>query len=483
MQVAQKLYEAGHISYMRTDSTNLSKQSLGAIADVVKKKYGAEFLESREYKTKSKNAQEAHEAIRPTHVEKQNAGNNEEQKRLYNLIWERTISSQMSDAKLLKTRIVANVKGDTIPDFSVTGSQVLFPGWLSVDTGARGEDVELPALKNGDPLTLVELIDTEKQTEPPNRYSEAGLVKELEARGIGRPSTYAAIISTLEIRGYIEKINRSLKPTDTGEVVSTFLEQNFMEYISDTFTAEMENELDDIASGDREYVKTLKDFYGPFKKDVKEKEKLDKATTLEVADDKFKCPICGSGMIVKLGRGGKFLSCNRYPDCDGALMIDGTEIKKDEPIGIDPETGLPIFVLIGRFGPYVQLGNKPEKVVKGKKDPNAPKAPRRKKGDPKPEKVVPLKPKMASIPKTVDPSTVTVEMALTYLSLPRTLGSHPDSGKDVTANNGRFGPYVAHDGNFRSIKAPLDVYTITLAQALELLAQEKKPRGFQKKAK
>ncbi len=483
MQVAQKLYEAGHISYMRTDSTNLSKQSLGAIADVIKKKYGATFLESREYKTKSKNAQEAHEAIRPTHVEKQNAGNNEEQKRLYNLIWERTISSQMSDAKLLKTRIVANVQGDTIPDFSVTGSQVLFPGWLSVDTGARGEDVELPALKNDDPLTLVELTDTEKQTEPPNRYSEAGLVKELEARGIGRPSTYAAIISTLETRGYIEKINRSLKPTDTGEVVSTFLEQNFMEYISDTFTATMEDQLDDIASGDREYLKTLKDFYGPFKKDVKEKEKLDKATTLEVADDKFKCPVCGSGMIVKLGRGGKFLSCNRYPDCDGALMIDGTEIKKDEPIGIDPETGLPIFVLIGRFGPYVQLGNKPVKVAKVKKDPNAPKAPRRKKGDPKPEKIVPLKPKMASIPKTVDPSTVTVEMALTYLSLPRILGSHPDTSKDVTANNGRFGPYVAHDGNFRSIKAPLDVYTITLNQALELLAQEKKPRGFQKKTK
>jgi DNA topoisomerase-1 len=483
MQVAQKLYEAGHISYMRTDSTTISKQVLNSIATLVQKKYGKEYLETREYKTKSKNAQEAHEAIRPTHVEKLSAGNNEEQKRLYTLIWERTISSQMADAKLLKTRIVANVKGDTIPDFSVTGSQMLFPGWLSVDTGARGEDVQLPSVKEQDPLTLVELSETEKQTEPPNRYSEAGLVKELEARGIGRPSTYAAIISTLEIRGYIEKINRSLKPTDTGEVVSTFLEQNFMNYISDTFTAEMENELDEIASGEREYVKTLKDFYTPFKKEVKEKEKLDKATTLEVADAKYKCPKCGSGMIVKLGRGGKFLSCDRYPDCDGALMIDGTEIKKDEPIGIDPETGLPIFVLIGRFGPYVQLGLKPAKVVKAKKDPNAPKAPRRKKGDPKPEKIVAVKPKMSSIPKTVDPSTVTVEMALTYLSLPRTLGAHPDTGKDVTANAGRFGPYVAHDGNFRSIKPPLDVYTITFNQALELLAQEKKPRGFQRKKK
>jgi DNA topoisomerase-1 len=163
-------------------------------------------------------------------------------------------------------------------------------------------------------------------------------------------------------------------------------------------------------------------------------------------------------------------------------MIDGTEIKKDEPIGIDPETGLPIFVLIGRFGPYVQLGLKPVKVAKVKKDPNAPKV-KKVKGAPKVEKIVPVKPKMASIPKNIDPSTVTVEMALTYLSLPRTLGVNPDTQKEVTANNGRFGPYVAHDGNFRSIKPPLDVYTITLAQALELLAQEKKPRGFQKKKK
>ncbi|HRH24769.1 MAG TPA: type I DNA topoisomerase [Candidatus Paceibacterota bacterium] len=465
MQVAQKLYEAGHISYMRTDSTNLSKQSLDAISSLIEKKYGKELLEKREYKTKSKNAQEAHEAIRPTHIEKLSAGNNEEQKRLYALIWERTVSSQMVDAKLLKTRVVANIKGDTIPDFSANGSRLLSAGWLSVDTTARGEDVELPSLKEGVDLSLVELTDLEKQTEPPNRYSEAGLVKELEARGIGRPSTYAAIISTLEIRGYIEKINRSLKPTDTGEVVSTFLEQNFMEYISDTFTAEMENELDEIASGEREYEKTLKDFYTPFKKEIKEKEKLDKATTLEVADAKFKCPVCGSGMVVKLGRGGKFLSCDRYPDCNGALMLDGTEIKADEPIGIDPETKLPIFTKVGRFGPYVQLGEMPEKIKGKKKDAKA------------------QKPKMASIPKTVDPSTVTLEMALQYLSLPRTLGKHPQSGLDVSANNGRFGPYVAHDGNFRSIKAPLDVYTITLAQALELLAQEKKPRGFQKKTK
>ncbi len=479
MQIAQKLYESGHITYMRTDSTNLSAQAQASILKVVEKTYGKEYAEAHTYKTKSKNAQEAHEAIRPTHPEKLSVGNTEEQKKLYRLIWERTVSSQMTDAKLLKTKVVANITDGTIPDFTANGSRVLFPGWLACDTDARGEDVELPEMKEGDVLTLKEFASTEKQTEPPNRYSEAGLVKELESRGIGRPSTYAAIISTLEVRGYVEKIGRSLKPTDTGEVVSTFLEDNFMKYISDTFTAEMENELDEIADGSREYTKTLKDFYGPFSKDVKEKDSIDKLTTLEKADPKFICPKCGKGMVVKLGRGGKFLSCETYPDCDGALTIDGVEIKKDEPIGIDPTTGLPIFVLIGRFGPYVQLGTKPEK----KKKVPAVKKVKGEKRVPK-EKVAPQpKPKMASIPRTIDPSTVTVDMALTYLSLPRTLGTDPISGKEIMANAGRFGPYVAHDGNFRSIKPPLDVYTITLDQALALLAQEKKKRGFQKKEK
>jgi len=490
MQVAQKLYESGHISYMRTDSTTLSAVAIASISAVVTKKYGKEYLEVRMYKTKAKNAQEAHEAIRPTHAEKLAAGNNEEQKKLYALIWERTVSSQMADAKLLKTRVVANVTSDSIPDFTTTGSQVLFPGWLVADPDARGEDVELPNIAEKEPLTLIELTNLEKQTEPPNRYSEAGLVKELEARGIGRPSTYAAIMRTIEERGYVEKLGRSLKPTDTGEVVSTFLEQNFMEYISDTFTAEMENELDEIASGDRDYVKTLKEFYGPFQKDVREKDKLDKATVLEIADAKFRCLICDSGMLVKLGRGGKFLSCDRYPDCEGALTIDGVEIKKDEPLGVDPTTGLPIFVLTGRFGPYVQLGARaPKKVpVKAARDANGKliKKTAEEKLAAKEAKTLrqaQSKPKMASIPKEVDPSTVTLDMALHYLALPRTLGTHPVDGKDIIANIGRFGPYVGHERNFRSIKKPLDPYSITLEQALDLLAQEKKPRGFQRKKK
>src|SRR3989344_1004760 len=198
MQVAQKLYEAGHITYMRTDSTNLSSTAQAQILSFVEKKYGKEYVEARIYKTKSKNAQEAHEAIRPTHIENLKAGT-DEQNKLYRLIWERTASSQMTDAQLLKTKISAEIKGEQdLPQFSANGSRLLFPGWLLADEGARGEDVELPACKIGENLKLLELIKEEKFTEPPGRYSESGLVKELEARGIGRPSTYASIMRTIE---------------------------------------------------------------------------------------------------------------------------------------------------------------------------------------------------------------------------------------------------------------------------------------------
>ncbi len=467
MQVAQKLYEAGHITYMRTDSTNLGKDSLVNIKKAVSKEFGTEHAETKEYKTKNKNAQEAHEAIRPTHVEKKSVGTTAEQKALYDLIWRRTVASQMKDAKILRTKISA--KTASMPNnFSSNGSTTIYPGWLLCDYQAKGEEVELPTYTIGETLKLVEARNIEKQTEPPNRYSEAGLVKELEARGIGRPSTYASIISTIVAREYVEKYppptGKALKPTDTGMVVSQFLEDHFIKYIGDDFTAEMENELDEIASGDRDYTKTLTDFYGPFQKDLKEKEGMDKLTTIEDADPKWKCPKCGNSMVIKLGRGGKFMSCSTYPDCDGALMIDGVEIKKDAPIGFDPETKLPIYVLVGRFGPYVQLGEKPEKI-KGKKSNPAD------------------KPKMASIPKTVELGSVTVEMAIKYLSIPRTLGINPKNDKEVVVNNGRFGPYVACDGEYRSIKAkaPFDMYTITLPEALTLLAEEKKPRGFAKK--
>lgn len=340
MQIAQKLYEAGHITYMRTDSTNLSKVAQDQIISFVKKEYGANYAEAHIYKTKSKNAQEAHEAIRPTHIEKLNAGN-DDQSKLYRLIWERAISSQMTDAKLLKTKITAIIKGhEDLPPFSANGSRLLFPGWLAVDTGARGDDVELPLCVEGDNLKLLGLSSEEKFTEPPGRYSEAGLIKELESRDIGRPSTYASIMRTIEDRGYVRKEGKTLFPTDVGEVVSDFLEKHFANYISDTFTAEMENELDEISRGEREYEKTLKDFYTPFSKDVKSKEKLEKATNLGDAPENIKCPKCGSTMIIKLSRGGKFYSCSKYPDCDGALMLDGTELKGPEETGeMCPECG------------------------------------------------------------------------------------------------------------------------------------------------
>ena len=333
MQVAQKLYESGLITYMRTDSTNLSVQAQDQIISLVEKKWGKEYAEKHFYKAKSKNAQEAHEAVRPTHIEQTQAGINEEQKKLYRLIWERTVSSQMTDAKLLKTKIVSNIESKEIPDFSVNGQRVMFPGWLICDSDAQGEDVELPEVNIGEELKLIDLASLEKFTEPPNRYSEAGLIKELEARDIGRPSTYASIMKTLEDRGYVRKEGKTLFPTDTGDVVSSFLENNFANYISDTFTAEMEDELDDISNGKREYVKTLKDFYIPFQKEVKEKDKLAKATNMGEAPSDMLCPKCGSNMIVKLSRGGKFYSCSKYPDCNGAKTMDGNELEGPKETG------------------------------------------------------------------------------------------------------------------------------------------------------
>jgi DNA topoisomerase-1 len=333
MQIAQKLYEAGHITYMRTDSTNLSVGAQTQIVSLIKKKYGEKYAEARIYKTKSKNAQEAHEAIRPTHIENMSAGTSD-QERLYKLIWERTASSQMTDAKLSKTKIEAIIENhEELPSFFSNGSRVLFPGWLLVDQDARGEDVELPICKVGESLHLLDLKSEGKFTEPPGRYTEAGLVKELEARGIGRPSTYASIMKTLEEREYVKKEGKTLFPTDVGEVVSDFLEKNFPTYISDTFTALMEDELDEISRGEREYEKTLKNFYGPFSKEVKAKEKLEKATNLGDAPEGIVCPKCGARMIIKLSRAGKFYSCSRYPDCDGALMLDGTELKGPKETG------------------------------------------------------------------------------------------------------------------------------------------------------
>lgn len=467
MRAAQKLYEAGHITYMRTDSVNLAKEAVGRLAGVVEREFGKEFVQPRAYKTKSKNAQEAHEAVRPTDPGKASAGAPGDEQKLYELIRTRALASQMAAAKVLRTKVEAEADAD-IPNFSTNGSRVLFPGWLAADTRARGEDVELPALTEGEPLTVLSLGETEKQTEPPNRYTEAGLIKELEKRGIGRPSTYASIMKTIQDRGYVEKEGRTLRPTATGMVVSGFLEEHFAEYISDSFTALMEDELDEIARGERQYTATLKDFYGPFEKAVAAKESLPKATSLGEAPVEFPCPICSARMEFKLGRGGIFMSCVRYPECDGARQENGAELKGDEPIGVHPESGYPIFVKTGRFGPYVEMVlptievEEPVELTK--------------KGTPKKRKAKKPKEnvKRASVPAGKDPSTVSLEEAVKYLSLPREVGVHPVSGKPIVANTGRFGPYVAHDGEFRSIKKG-DPYTITFDEALTLINTPKQP--------
>ena len=343
MSVAQKLYESGYITYMRTDSTNLSQQAKAQIKDVVDKIYGAEYYESHAFAKKSKNAQEAHEAIRPTHVAIESAGSTDDQHKLYRLIWSRTVASQMKSAEVMRTKVVANVKDAlwqksqgaplTFPDFWLNGSRILFPGWLKADPASASEDVVLPKFSASQKLELKGMRSEEKETVPPPRYSEAGLIKELEKRGIGRPSTYASIIKTLEDRDYVNKLNKALFPTDTGEVVSTFLENHFASYISDSFTAEMEDELDEIANGDRTYLKTLKDFYAPFIKDVKAKEKIEKITNLGDAPKDMKCPVCGGPMIIKLGKGGKFYSCERFPDCAGARTMEGKELEGPKDTG------------------------------------------------------------------------------------------------------------------------------------------------------
>ncbi|MFZ1987994.1 MAG: type I DNA topoisomerase [Minisyncoccia bacterium] len=475
MRAAQKLYEAGHITYMRTDSVALATEAVNQMLGVVEREYGKEYVEHRVYKTKSKNAQEAHEAVRPTDSSKKSAGAAGDEQQLYELIRTRTLASQMKNAQALRTTVSVTADAD-IPLFSASGSRITFPGWLACDTRARSEDTELPKVSKGEAVKLLSLLGTEKQTEPPNRYTEAGLIKELEKRGIGRPSTYASIMKTIQDRGYAEKQGRTLIPSATGMVVSGWLEEHFPQYISDSFTAEMEDNLDEIARGERGYEETLSTFYEPFQKAVHAKDKLPKATSLGAAPKEFPCPICGSPMEFKLGRGGVFMSCTRYPDCLGARGEDGTELKSDEPIGNHPETGLPIYLRTGRFGPYVEM---PLEAAAPKEEP-LPEEPKGKKTKVKKAKKKKIDAKRASVPPGTDVSKVTLEDAVKYLSLPRVLGDHSGTGKPISAGVGRFGPFVVHDGEFRSLKGADDPYTVTLARAIEILNEPKKPpRGVE----
>lgn len=363
MKAAQKLYEAGAITYMRTDSPTLSKTALPHIVAAIEKEYGKEYVEERVYTAKAKNAQEAHEAIRPTDIKKRLAGVSDDQKKVYELIRTRTLASQMADARVLRTSIVCGCDHRDVPQAKANGSRILFPGWLREDVDARGEENELPQVQAGDAITLLEVIDEHKQTQPPHRYTEAGLIKELEERGIGRPSTYASIMNTLAERAYVTKEGRTLIPTDTGDVVSSFLEAHFPEYISDTYTAEMEDELDDIAEGKRQYATTMAGLYTPLHAAVKAKDKaLAKQTGMGDVPEEFVCPECGGPMEYKLARGGKFMSCKRFPDCNGARKADGSVMEPPKILDRDcPKCGKSkLQIREGRNGTFIGCSSYPK---------------------------------------------------------------------------------------------------------------------------
>ena len=352
MRVAQKLYEAGHITYMRTDSANLSKTAHAVIKKRIVGEYGEECYSQTHYKTKSKAAQEAHEAIRPSNPSNPFCGSTKEEKMLYEIIFRRTIASQMIPAELIRT--VVSFQAETIPLFLIRGVRIQREGWFKADPYASGQEVILPTFKKEEPMVCTDIQSAEKQTTPPPRYSEAGLVKELEARGIGRPSTYASTIKTLIDRKYVEKDQRSLVPTELGDVVSSFVEQNFKTYVSDSFTADMEQTLDDIAVGDKEYKNTLTDFYFPFQKAIESKKDVPKLTSLGAAPKEFSCPICNASMEFKLSKTGSFMSCTKFPECQGARTKEGEEIKPPKPTGkACPECDEPLVTRTGRFGDFI----------------------------------------------------------------------------------------------------------------------------------
>ena len=362
MMFAQQLYEAGRITYMRTDSVNLSEQSLTQVSSFIKSEFGEKYYHHRKFKTKSKSAQEAHEAIRPTNPastpEAMASSLSSQQAKLYDLIWRRFVASQMTDAKFDATAI--DIKAAKY-GFRATGSVLTFDGWLKVFPSAF-EDVQLPLVKNGQILELQELKSEKHFTKPPARFNEASLIKILEKEGIGRPSTYAAIISTVQTRGYVEKDrSRAFHPTDTGRTVHDFMMANFPRIVDIQFTAKMEDELDEIARGEREWIPTIREFYTPLAVEVAEKsvDALAKKESEEEKTDKI-CDLCGAPMIVKRGRFGKFIACSKFPECKNILK----EKKDKEPpklIGRScPQDAGDLVERRSRFGIFIACSNFPK---------------------------------------------------------------------------------------------------------------------------
>jgi len=467
MKVAQSLYEGvsvgkvvtGLITYMRTDSVTLSKEALTEMRGFITKNYGPDYLPKAPvmYRSSSKNAQEAHEAIRPTSIARTPESVapylNDEQRKLYEMIWKRAIASQMTPARF-DTVAVDFTVGGAGNVFRATGQTMTFPGFFAVyhedqDDAVEEEDKRLPAFATGNAVKIEKLYGEQHFTQPPPRFSEASLVKALEQYGIGRPSTYASIISTLQKREYVLLDKKRFTPTDVGRVVNKFLSEHFAHWVDYEFTAKMEDELDDISNGKEEWIPVLEKFWKDFSAQIGEKESVSRAEVTQEAMDEV-CPKCGKHpLTIRLGRRGRFVGCTGYPECDYTRNLDGVEggeAAKRE-IGTDPTTHKLIQLLQGPYGPYIQLGE-----MEGDK-----------------------KPKRVSLPKNVAPDAVTMEIALKLLALPRDLGPHPEGGKKVHAAIGRFGPYVSHDGQFKSIPKDENVFDIELDRAVALL---KEPKSF-----
>lgn len=464
MRVAQQLYEGidvgngtvGLITYMRTDSFSLAAEAVMQIRDYVKKNFEPDYLPKSPimYKTKAKNAQEAHEAIRPTDIFRSPASLrqylNDEQFKLYEMIWKRTLACQMTQAKYDAVSVDLAVGSDATL-FRASGQTLVFPGFIAVymegtDDDEEESEAKLPHLETGEVLAVEKIYGDQHFTEPPPRYSEASLVKALEEYGIGRPSTYASIISTLQDREYVLLDKKRFTPTDVGRVVNKFLTEHFTQYVDYDFTAKLENELDEIAEGNRDWIPVMDKFWQGFNQQITNKADVDRPGN-ELIDEQ--CPKCGRQLQKQLSRYGTFIGCTGYnaePKCDYKRSMNGAAQAGTDPvtIGTDTESGKEIYLMNGPYGPYLQVGM----AVEGEKK----------------------KPKRVSIPKEISVATMNIDTANMLLSLPRDLGLHPETGKKIVANIGRFGPYVNHDGKFKSIPKSESVFSIDLAGAVTLLA-------------
>jgi DNA topoisomerase-1 len=496
MRLAQRLYEGveidgettGLITYMRTDGIDLAPEAITDIRAMLGKNYGKEYVPSspRIYQNKSKNAQEAHEAVRPTSAHRTPAEVakyvDREQARLYELIWNRAVASQMESAELERTTVDITAKaGSRNIELRATGQVVKFDGFLALyqegqdDASDDEESRRLPAMSEGEALSKQAIESTQHFTEPPPRFSEAALVKRMEELGIGRPSTYASILQVLQDRGYVRIDKKRLIPEDKGRVVVAFLESFFTRYVEYDFTASLEEKLDEISAGKMDWRAVLAEFWTQFIGSVNDIKEVRNRVVLDALNDllephifpihpdgtpRRQCPQCGTGQLsLKTGRFGAFVGCSNYPDCTFTRQIspsaDGVQGKK--VLGEDPVTGLEVTLRGGRFGPYLQLGE-------------AIKPPKRKRGEPKVEVE---KPKRAGIPKGVVPDEVDLQKALGLLALPREVGISPEDGEPILAGIGRFGPYVKHGKVYASLEDGDDVLSVGLNRAVTLIAEKK----------